>query len=116
MANIVKQKSFAFAIQIIEIYKFLIRDKNEFVLSKQLLKSGTAIGALIMEAEKAESKKDFIHKMSISLKEANESSYWIELLFHTHYINHLQQEELLSECEQLIKLLVSIIKKCKMNL
>ena len=78
--NIVKNKSFDFALRIVKLYKFLIEEKREFVISKQLLRSGTAIGALIREAEHAESKADFIHKMSISLKEANETEYWIDLL------------------------------------
>ncbi len=79
--NIVKNKSYQFAIRIVNLYKYLIVDKKEFVLSKQLLRSGTAIGALIREGEHAESNADFIHKLSIALKEANETSYWIELLF-----------------------------------
>lgn len=83
--NVIKDKSFAFAIRIVKLYKYLVKEKREFVLSKQLLRSGTAIGALTREAEHAESKADFIHKLSISLKEANETDYWIELLFHTDF-------------------------------
>jgi four helix bundle protein len=78
--NVVKDKSFAFALRIVKLYQFLSEQKREFVLSKQLLRSGTAIGALVREAEQAESRADFVHKMSIALKEANESEYWIELL------------------------------------
>jgi four helix bundle protein len=73
-------KSFAFAVKIVNLYKYLCNEKKEFVLSKQLLRSGTAIGALVREAEQAESKPDFVHKMAIALKEANETEYWILLL------------------------------------
>ncbi len=84
--NIVKDKSFAFALRIVNSYKFLCNQKKEFTLSKQLLRSGTAIGALIREAEHAESKMDFVHKMAIAQKEANETDYWIELLYHSEYL------------------------------
>ncbi len=87
--NIIKDKSFAFALRIIKLYQFLV-DNKEFVLSKQLLRSGTAIGALEREAEHAESKADFIHKMAIAQKEANETDYWIELLFRSEYLNEQQ--------------------------
>ena len=84
--NIVRKKAFAFALEIINVYKLLI-EKKEFVLSKQLLRSGTAIGALIAESEHAESKSDFIHKLAVAQKEAQETSYWIELLFYSAYID-----------------------------
>ena len=113
--NVVKDKSYAFAIQIVELYKVLI-DKKEFVLSKQLLRSGTAIGALIQEAEHAESKKDFIHKLSISLKEANETTYWLNLLFDTKYIDKADFDTINNLNIELIRLLVSIIKSSKNNL
>ncbi|MEO6327779.1 MAG: four helix bundle protein [Ginsengibacter sp.] len=79
--NIIKLKSFEFTLRIIKLYKYLIEVKKEFVLSKQLVRSGTAVGAMIRESEHAESKPDFIHKLSIALKEANETQYWIELLY-----------------------------------
>lgn len=113
--NVVKDKSYTFAIQIVELYKVLI-EKKEFVLSKQLLRSGTAVGALIQESEHAESKKDFIHKLSISLKEANETTYWLNLLVNTKYINKLEFDEINSLNIELIRLLVSIIKSSKNNL
>ncbi len=113
--NVVKDKSYMFAIQIIELYKVLI-DKKEFVLSKQLLRSGTAIGALIQESEHAESKKDFIHKLSISLKEANETTYWLNLLVDTHYIEQSDFNKINNLNIELIRLLVSIIKSSKNNL
>ena len=84
--NIVKDKSFAFALRVVNLAKFLETKKREFVLSRQVLRSGTAIGALVREAEHAESKADFIHKMSIALKEANETEYWLELLYKGEYI------------------------------
>ena len=113
--NVVKDKSYAFAIQIVELYKVLI-DKKEFVLSKQLLRSGTAVGALIQEAEHAESKKDFIHKLSISLKEANETTYWLNLLFDTKYIDKPDFDTINNLNIELIRLLVTIIKSSKNNL
>ncbi|HBS88450.1 MAG TPA: four helix bundle protein [Bacteroidales bacterium] len=79
--------SFSFAIRIINLYKFLTTEKREFVLSKQILRSGTSIGALIREAQNAESKPDFIHKLGIAQKECDETSYWLELLYETEYIN-----------------------------
>jgi four helix bundle protein len=112
--NVVKDKSFQFAIRIVNLSKFLI-EKKEFVISKQILRSGTAVGALIRESEHAESKPDFIHKLSIALKEANESDYWIDLLFETDYLNEKEYKTLKSDIESLIKLLVSIIKSTKEN-
>lgn len=113
--NIVKEKSYFFAIQIIELYKILI-SKQEFVLSKQLLRSGTAVGALVQESEHAESKKDFIHKLSISLKEANETTYWLNLLFDTKYITKTEFDNINDLNIELIRLLVTIIKSSKNNL
>ncbi|HEY9083116.1 MAG TPA: four helix bundle protein [Vicingaceae bacterium] len=112
--NVVKNKSYLFAIQIIELYKILIT-KQEYVLSKQLLRSGTAIGALIQESEHAESKKDFIHKLSISLKEANETSYWLNLLVDTKYIEQTEFNKIIELNTELIRLLVTIIKSSKNN-
>lgn len=85
--NIIKLKSFDFALRIVKVYQYLIAERKEFVLSKQLLRSGTSIGALVRESEHAESKADFIHKLSIALKEANETEYWIELLYKSNYID-----------------------------
>jgi four helix bundle protein len=111
--NIIKDKSFDFALRIVKLYQYLIEFKKEFVLSKQLLRSGTAIGALVREAEQAESKADFIHKLSISLKEANESEYWIELLFKASYIEANQYQSINTDLQEILKLLVSIIKTSK---
>jgi four helix bundle protein len=114
--NLLHVKSKAFAIRMINTFKFLQTNKKEFVLSKQLLRSGTAIGALVKESEFAQSKKDFLNKLYIALKEANESEYWLELLFETEYITKIEFESLSKDCVELIKLLVSITKKLKEQL
>ena len=111
--NIIKKKSFDFALRIVKLYQYLVNDKKEFVLSKQLLRSGTSIGANVREAEQAESKADFIHKTSISLKEANESEYWIELLFKADYIDEIQFNSTNKDLKEILKLLTSIIKTSK---
>lgn len=113
--NVVKEKSFAFAIRIVNLYKFLVNEKKEFVLSKQLLRSGTAVGALVRESEQAESKADFIHKLAIALKEANETEYWLELLHQTEYLEPKAFESLHQDNVELLKLLTSIIKTSKGN-
>lgn len=100
--NIVKNKSFAFAVRVVNLYKFLVVNQKEFVLSKQLLRSGTSVGALVREAEHAETKKDFIHKMAIAQKEINESIYWLELLKETDYLNETEFESLNSEAVELL--------------
>ncbi len=110
-----KFKSYAFAIRVIRAYKFLSSEQREFVLSKQILRSGTAIGALIREAEHAESKADFIHKLSIALKEANETEYWLMLLHDTDYIDDKSFASIVIDCQELIKMLISIIKTSKEN-
>lgn len=111
--NVIKSKSFAFALRIVKLYKYLSTTHNEYVLSKQLLRSGTAIGALVRESEHAESKADFIHKLSIALKEANETDYWLELLYQSKYINEIEYDSIKVDTEEVIKLLVSIIKTSK---
>ncbi len=113
--NLVKNKSFAFALRTVKLYQFLTEEKREYVLSKQLLRSGTAIGALVREAEHGESKADFIHKLSIALKEANETEYWIELLHQSGYIDDKGHESIYQDTIELIKLLTSIIKTTKNN-
>ena len=113
--NVIKEKSFDFALRIVKLYKYL-QEKKEFVLSKQLLRSGTAVGALVREAEQAESKKDFIHKMAIGLKEANETQYWLELLFKSGYLEENQFSSINVDSIEMLKLLTSIIKTAKSNL
>jgi four helix bundle protein len=114
--NIVKQKSFEFAVLTVEMSKKLNGEMREFVLSKQFLRSGTAVGALIREAEQAESTKDFIHKLAISLKEANETEYWIELMYQTKLIQVTDYEVLILKIKELLKMLISIIKTAKQKL
>ena len=114
--NISAAKSIDFAIKIIQLYKVLVEEKREYVMSKQLLRSGTAIGALVREAEHAESKADFLHKMNIALKEANETSYWLFLLFKGDYIPEPVFNEHNGACLELIRLLASIVKTTKSNL
>jgi four helix bundle protein len=111
--NVIKNKSFDFALQIIKLNQYLCEEKKEFVLSKQVLRSGTSIGALIREAEQAESHPDFIHKLSISLKEANETDYWIELLFRSGYIDFLQYNSICTDIREILRLLTSIVKTSK---
>ncbi|MFT3909925.1 MAG: four helix bundle protein [Ferruginibacter sp.] len=111
--NVIKEKSLSFALRIIKLCKYLSESKREYVISKQLLRSGTAIGALVREAEQAESKADFVHKLSISLKEANECEYWFELLFKSSYIDEKPYNSLLKDLKEILKLLTAIIKTSK---
>lgn len=112
----VSKKSYSFSLMVISLYKELVNDSQEYVLSKQLLKSGTAIGALIREAEHAQSKKDFLNKMNIALKEANETVYWIELLRDSDQITKEKFLALNNPATELLKMLVSIVKTTKRNL
>lgn len=114
--NIIKNKSFDFAVLTVEMNKRLVGEMREFVLSKQFLRSGTAVGALYREAEQAESKKDFIHKLAIALKEANETEYWIELMYKTRLIKINDYDLLFPKIKELIRMLTSIIKTTKQNL
>ncbi len=114
--NIVKDKSFQFAIKIVRLYQFFVTEKKEYVLSKQLLRSGTSVGAMIREAEHAETKRDFIHKMAIAQKEINESIYWLELLKETDYLDQGEFESLNTDAVEIIKLLTSILKSTKTNI
>jgi four helix bundle protein len=113
--NVVKKKSFAFAVRVVKLYQYLCEQKKEFVLSKQLLRSGTSVGAMLREAEHAESKNDFVHKMAIAQKELNETIYWLELLKETAYLTTLEFETINSDAVEVIKLITSIIKSTKAN-
>ncbi|WP_199250870.1 MULTISPECIES: four helix bundle protein [unclassified Flavobacterium] len=113
--NVIKTKSFLFALEIIKISKSLMENKREYVLSKQVLRSGTSIGAMVRESEHAESKNDFIHKLSIALKEANETEYWLLLLRESQYLTPDETENILKSILEIIKLLTSIIKTSKTN-
>lgn len=114
MANVLKEKTFDFAVKIVQLSKDL-QSKNEFILSKQVLRSGTAIGALVRESQNAESTKDF-HKLSIAQKECDETLYWLELLNETDLINKEVFEKLHSNCEEILKILKSIILTSKRKL
>jgi len=111
--SIIQQKSYAFALVVIALYKNLVTDKKEFVLSKQVLRSGTSIGANIQEAVASQSKRDFIHKLSISLKEARETQYWLNLLKDSSYIPKPEFNKLNNSCDEIKKILTSIILTTK---
>ncbi len=111
--NIIKTKSFDFAIRSVRLHKFLSERKKEFVMSKQLLRCATCVGAMVREAHYAESTKDFQHKLAIALKESNESLYWLELLNATEYISAREFDSLHSDATEILKILTSILKTSK---
>ena len=113
--SILKTKSFDFAVRIINLFKYLKKKHNEYELSRQLLRSGTSIGALIREAEFAESRNDFKHKLKIGLKEANESVYWLQLLHATDYINKKMFESIIGDAEELLKMLIASVKTTELR-
>lgn len=113
--SIVAPKSYGFALKIIDLYKYLVAEKREFVLSRQMLRSGTAIGALIREAEHAQSRADFLNKMNIALKEANETEYWLMLLGDANYVPKSDLYQLHENCIELIRILASTVKKLKVE-
>ena len=106
-------KSMDFAVRIVNLCKYLCNEKKEFVLSKQLLRSGTSIGANVREGSYGQSKADFVAKMSIALKETSETSYWLELLNKTEYLSDEQYQSIKTDCEEILKLLTSIVKNSK---
>jgi four helix bundle protein len=103
-------KSFQFAVRIVRLYQFMCEQKKEYVLSKQLLRSGTSIGANVSEAQQAQSRLDFLSKMNIALKEASETEYWLRLLHKTDFLDDKQAESMTRDCEEIKKLLHSIVK------
>jgi four helix bundle protein len=111
--NVVKDKSFKFAIRVINLYKHIIKEEKEYVISKQILRSGTAIGANIEEALGGVSRKDFANKLAIAYKEARETEYWLKLLFETKFISKIMFDSLFNDCNELSKLLFVIIRKTK---
>jgi len=111
--NIIKEKSFAFAIHIVRMYQNITDKYKEFTVSRQCLRSGTAVGALMAESKYAQSKADFINKISIALKEANETIYWLELLKHTGYLTDDEHTSLYNEANEIVSILASIIKTMK---
>jgi len=113
MNNVLKDKSYAFALRIVRLYKYLCSDRKEFVMSKQVLRSGTAIGALVREAEFGQSKADFANKLSIALKEANETDYWLSLLKDSNYITEEMYNNINPDITELIKILIASVKTAK---
>ena len=113
--NVIVEKSKAFALRIIKMYQFIVKEEKEFVLSKQVLRSGTSIGANVKEAIRGQSKPDFYAKMNIALKEASETEYWLELLHESGYIEEQAFQSIYDDCQELIKILVSITKTQKFN-
>lgn len=111
--NIIKTKSYAFALRVIKLYKFLSIEKKEYILSKQILRSATSIGANVEEADAGQSKRDFIAKLQISLKESKETHYWLRLLRDSDFIDENQSESLITDCNEIIYILTSILKSAK---
>lgn len=114
--NIVYEKAFKFSINVVNLYKYLSKEKSEYILSKQILRSGTSIGANIKEGIEGQSKKDFLSKMNIALKEASETEYWLELLLATKYIDVKLFDSILEDCKELNRILTAIIKTTKNKL
>lgn len=116
MGNVLKDKSYKFALRIVKLYKYIIDNNNEYVLSKQVLRSGTSIGANVEEAIGGASKKEFINKILIAYKEARETKYWINLLKDSDYIDNKSSVSLINDCDELIKLTGKIISTSRKNL
>ncbi len=114
--NIIQEKSFDFAIRIVNLYRYLKNEKREYVLSKQMLRSGTSVGANIEEGIGGQSKKHFIAKLQISLKEARETHYWLRLLKATNYLTDNQTIDILKDCQDIKNILTAILKSSKQNL
>ena len=113
--NVVVQKSYAFSLRCVKLYKYLCSRDGNYIIGKQLLRSGTSIGANVREALRAQTRPDFITKLNVALKEASETEYWIELLRDSDYISSSQSESMLADCVELLKILTSIVKKSKEN-
>lgn len=113
--NVVADKSKAFALRIIKLYKFLQGERQEYILSKQVLRSGTSIGANVREAIRGQSKADFFAKLTNALKEASETEYWLELLYESDYIDEVSFNSIYSDCKEVVKLLTAITKTIKYN-
>jgi four helix bundle protein len=114
--SVLREKSYQFALRIVKLYQFVVSEKKEFVLSKQILRSGTSIGANVEEASQAQSKSDFVHKLSIAQKESFETHYWLRLLRDSNYLTEAQAASMISDCQELQKLITSSIKTVKANL
>ncbi len=111
--SILKTKSFDFAVRIIKLNQYLRQKHSEYKLSQQILRAGTSVGAMVREAEHAESRRDFLHKLNIGLKEINECSYWLDLLFATDYLNKNMYESIRKDAVELLKMLIASIKITK---
>ena len=116
MENVLVSKSYKFALRIVEMYKPLSTERKEFVLSKQVLRSGTSVGAMIKESEHAQSKADFLNKMNVALKEINETEYWLMLMKDSSYLSPAEYESMHKDCKELIRLLASTVKTLKKSL
>lgn len=114
MDNVIESKSFSFAVRIVKLCRHLQSDNKEFVLSKQLLRSGTSIGANVAESQQAQSRADFISKLSIALKEAVETNYWLRLLYATAYLSSTEYSSIITDCKELEKLLTAILKTTRL--
>lgn len=114
--SIIANKSFNFSKNIVYLYKYLVEHKKEYIMSKQLLRSGTSIGANVKEALRGQSKKDFLAKMYISMKETDETEYWIQLLIETEYIDKVKGKKILKDCQEISRILNAIIKSTKKSL
>ena len=113
MEKAIQEKSFRFAVRVVNLCKYLQKEQKEFTLSKQVLRSGTSIGANVAEAQQAQSRPDFINKLNVSFKEAYETNYWLRLLHETQYLNEEAFESIITDCKEIEKLLISIIKTTK---
>ena len=113
MEKAIQEKSFRFAVRIVNLCKYLQAEKKEYILSRQLLRCGTSIGANVAESQQAQSRPDFINKLNISLKEAYETDYWLRLLHATQYLNQEEFESIITDCGEVERLLISIIKTTK---
>ena len=113
--NVVREKSFSFAVRIVRLYQFLKDDKKEYILAKQILRSGTSVGANIEEADSAISKRDFSSKISMAYKEAKETHYWLRLLLATKYVSLRQFDSLIQDCDELCKILFAILRTTRIN-
>lgn len=113
MSSIIEQKTFEFSKRILDLYKYLINEKNEYIISKQVFRSGTSIAANVIEAEDGESRADFRHKINIALKEASETIYWLRLLQYGEYINDKQFQSIFKDADEIKSILVAILKRLK---
>ena len=113
--NVILEKSMEFAVRIVKLSKYMQQEHKEYTLSKQVLRSGTSVGANVREAVYAQSRKDFVAKMSIALKEISETEYWLELLMKTEYVTEEQYESIRTDCVEIVRLLTSIVKSSKME-